>query len=154
LEGLPAIVLGLIAYFFLTDRPRDTHWLKSEQKEWIRQKLGEQRPASGEKATMWDAFRSRDTLLLAGLAFLNFCVFYSFIFWMPTILKRLTSLADSQVGWLGTIPYLVCFVLMPLNGWHSDKTMERRWHIAIPMLVAAAGLFGLMGGTHSVWSVI
>ena len=69
------------------------------------------------------------------------------------MLKRLTGIADARVGWLGAIPYVVCFVVMLANGWHSDKQMERRWHIAIPMLVAASGLFALMGA-HSLWGVI
>ena len=154
LEGLPAIALGAVAYFFLTDWPEEAHWLNSEQREWIHRKLEEQKPAGAATATIWDAFRSRETLLLAALTFLNYCVFYAFIFWLPTLLKRLTEVPDAKLGLLGAIPYLVCFVLMLLNGWHSDKMMERRWHIAIPMLVTACGLFGLMSGTHSVGAVV
>ena len=143
LEGLPAIALGVVAYFVLTDKPEEAHWLKAEQREWIHRKLEEQRPAGAESATIWDAFRSRNALLMAGLTFLNYCVFYSFIFWLPTMLKRMTGLPDANLGLVGAIPYLVCFVLMVANGWHSDKMMERRWHCTIPLLVAASGLFGL-----------
>jgi cyanate permease len=92
-------------------------------------------------------------VLLSLLNFLNYTVFYAFIFWMPTMLKRLTGMADARVGWLGAVPYLVCFVVMLANGWHSDKQMERRWHISIPMFVTAAGLFALIAA-HSLWGVI
>ena len=150
LEGLPAVGLGLAAYFFLTDTPEQAHWLKPEQRHWILRKLDEQKPASEGTVTMWQAFGSHNVLLLAGLTFLNYCVFYSFIFWLPTMLKRLSGLTDSAVGVLGAIPYLVCFIVMPLNGWHSDRNCERRWHSSIPLLVAAFGLFGLAAKPGSV----
>jgi len=153
-EGLPAVVLGIVAYFFLTDSPAEAQWLKAEQRDWIAQTLEKQKPQGESSATVWDAFRSRRALLLAGIAFLNYSVFYSFIFWMPTMLKRFSGLADARVGLLGAIPYLVCFIVMPMNGWHSDKQLERRWHIAIPMLIAAAGLFGLMGHSFSMWTLV
>jgi MFS transporter, ACS family, tartrate transporter len=143
-EGLPAIFLGIVAYFFLTDAPRQARWLGPEQRNWIVRRLEEQKPASPNTATIWDAFRSSRALLLALMAFLNYAVFYTFIFWLPTLLKRQSGLADAKVGWLGAIPYLVCFIVMPLNGWHSDRHCERRWHTAIPLLVASLGLCGLI----------
>jgi len=143
LEGLPAVILGIVAYFFLTDSPGEAQWLKVEQREWIAKSIDKQKPRGENSATVWDAFRSRRALLLAGIAFLNYSVFYTFIFWLPTMLKRQSGLADSKIGWLGAIPYLVCLIIMPLNGWHSDRHCERRWHTAIPLLVASIGLFGL-----------
>ncbi len=142
-EGLPAVVLGIVAYFFLTDSPGEAQWLKAEQREWIARTLAKQKPQGENSATVWDAFRSGRALLLAGIAFLNYSVFYTFIFWLPTMLKRQSGLADSKIGWLGAIPYLVCLIVMPLNGWHSDRHCERRWHTAIPLLIASVGLFGL-----------
>ena len=143
LEGVPAILMGVVAYFFLTDTPRQAQWLRPEQRDWIVRRLDEQKPVDPNAATIWDAFRSTRALLLALIAFLNYSVFYTFIFWLPTMLKRQSGMADYKVGWLGAIPYLVCLVIMPLNGWHSDLHCERRWHSAIPLFVAAVGLFGL-----------
>jgi MFS family permease len=143
LEGLPAILMGIVAYFFLTDTPREAEWLRQEQRDWIVRRLDEQKPVDPNAATIWDAFRSKRALLLALIAFLNYIVFYTFIFWLPTMLKRQSGLADSKLGWLGAVPYLVCLVIMPLNGWHSDLHCERRWHSAIPLFIAALGLFGL-----------
>ncbi len=153
-EGAPAILLGVAAYFLLTDTPREAHWLKPEQREWIVAKLEAQKPVGEKAMTIWQAFGSREVVLLAVLTFLNYTVFYSFIFWMPTMLKRFSGLADARVGLLGAIPYLVCFIVMPINGWHSDKYMERRWHISLPMLIAAVGLFGLIGQSFSIWTLI
>jgi len=143
LEGLPAVALGIVAYFFLTDSPREAQWLKVQQREWIAKSIDKQKPRGENSASVWDAFRSPRALLLAGIAFLNYSIFYTFIFWLPTMLKRQSGLADLKIGWLGAIPYLVCLIIMPLNGWHSDRHCERRWHTAIPLLVASVGLFGL-----------
>jgi len=143
LEGVPAILMGIVAYFFLTDIPQQAQWLRQEQRDWIVRRLDEQKPVDPNAATIWDAFRSTRALLLALIAFLNYIVFYTFIFWLPTMLKRQSGLADSKLGWLGAVPYLICLVIMPLNGWHSDLHCERRWHSAIPLFVAALGLFGL-----------
>jgi len=143
LEGLPAVVLGLIAYFYLTDRPHSATWLNAEQKTWIEAKLDAQKPAGG-RATLGQAFRSRTVLLLAAVTFLNYAVFYSFTFWMPTMLKRQSGLPDAKIGLLGMIPNLICFFVMQFNGWHSDRNCERRWHVVIPVAVAFAGICGLL----------
>jgi sugar phosphate permease len=88
-------------------------------------------------------------LLLAAVSFLNYFVGYGFYFWFPTMLKRQSGLSDLSVGIIGVIPYLAMFVAMVANGWHSDKTMERRRHAAIPMLIAAIGSLALAAHTHS-----
>jgi MFS transporter, ACS family, tartrate transporter len=144
LEGLPAILLGVVAYFFLTDRPREASWLQPEQRNWIERKLREEAPAGAPSATSWQVLGSRTVLLLAGLTFLNYFASYSFLFWFPTMLKRLSGFSDARVGLLGALPYAATFVAMQVNGWHSDRTRDRRWHSAIPLLVSAAGLLALM----------
>ncbi|MGH9678154.1 MAG: MFS transporter, partial [Candidatus Acidiferrum sp.] len=88
-------------------------------------------------------------LLLAVVTFLNYFVSYGFYFWFPTMLKRQSGLSNMRVGWIGMIPYLAMFVAMLVNGWHSDKRMERRWHCAIPMFIAAAGALGLSAYSRS-----
>lgn len=92
----------------------------------------------------------RTILLLAGLTFLNYFALYSFAFWFPTMLKRQSGFSDMRVGLLGAVPYLVTFIAMQANGWHSDKHCERRWHSAIPMFIAAAGLLGLISQPRSI----
>jgi len=147
-EGIPAVLMGIVAYFFLTDTPREAAWLNPGQKNWLENTLAAQRPRF-QKATLWQAFRSRTVLLLGMIAFLNYAVFYSLIFWQPTILKRQSGLTDAQVGLLGAIPYLVYFVAMQINGWHSDKNCERRWHAIVPLLVAMVGMVGMIGHPSS-----
>jgi ACS family tartrate transporter-like MFS transporter len=144
LEGLPAILLGTVAFFYLTDWPRDAAWLAPEQRRWIERKLEEEKPVNPRKITAWQALRSGPVLLLASVAFFEYFVSYSVFFWLPTILKRVSGFSDVRVGLLGTLPYVAGLIAMLINGWHSDKTQERRWHSAIPQFIAAVALLGLI----------
>jgi len=150
LEGLPAILLGTVAFFYLTDWPGQAAWLAPEQRRWIEQKLEEEKPAKVQSITVWHALRSRTVLLLAAVTFLNYFVFYSFAFWFPTVLKRQSGLSDVRVGLLGAVPYVVALIGMLINGWHSDRSCERRWHSAVPMFIAAIGLLGLIREPSSI----
>jgi MFS transporter, ACS family, tartrate transporter len=145
LEGLPAILLGSAAFFYLTDWPGQAAWLAPEQRRWIEQKLEEEKPAKLGSNTVWQALRSRTVLLLASVTFLDYFVFYSFAFWFPTVLKRQSGLSDLRVGLLGVVPYAAALIGMLINGWHSDRSRERRWHSAVPLFIAATGLLGLIG---------
>jgi MFS transporter, ACS family, tartrate transporter len=150
LEGTPAILLGAVAFFLLTDWPGEATWLAPEQRQWIVQTLHEEKHISAQAITVWQALKSRTILLLAGLAFLNYFVFYTFAFWFPTMLKRQSGFSDVRVGLLGAVPYLASFIAMQVNGWHSDKNCERRWHSAVPMFIAATGLLGLISQPRSI----
>lgn len=144
LEGLPAVLLGGVAYFFLCDRPSQANWLAPDQREWIEEKLRREKASAPHANSIVKVLRSRIVLLLGAVSFLNYFVGYGFYFWFPTMLKRESSLSTQLVGVLGMIPYLAMFVAMIANGRHSDKHMERRWHAAVPMFVAAMGALGLI----------
>jgi MFS family permease len=150
LEGIPAVLLGAAAFFFLTDWPREASWLAPAQRQWIQQKLQQDKPAVRQAITVWQVFRSGTTQLLALLTFLIYFMTYSFVFWFPTMLKRQSGLTDGRVGLLGAAPYLVAFLAMLVNGWHSDKSNERRWHSATPLFLAAVGLLGLLSQPRSI----
>jgi ACS family tartrate transporter-like MFS transporter len=149
LEGIPAVLMGVVAFFFLTDWPREASWLAPSGRQWIEQTLRAE-AAGAQVITVWQVLRSRTTLLLALLTFLSYFVNYSFAFWFPTMLKRQTGFSDVRVGLIGAVPYLVTFIAMQINGWHSDKLRERRWHSAVPLFIAAAGLPGLISQPRSI----
>ena len=149
LEGIPAILLGVAAFFFLKDWPHEASWLAPGGRQWIEQTL-EQEASGAQAISVWQVLKSRTTLLLASLTFLAYFTEYSFAFWFPTMLKRQSGLSDVHVGLLGALPYLAAFVAMQINGWHSDKFRERRWHSAVPLLIAAAGLPGLISQAPSI----
>ena len=144
LEGVPAIFLGVVAFFFLTDRPREAGWLTAEQQQWISRKLEEEKPPNRQSVSLGQALRSRTVLVLAAAAFLNYFTGYAIIFWLPTVLKSF-GFSDARVGVLGAVPYVVALIAMLFNGWHSDRSRERRWHAAVPSFIAAAGLLCLIG---------
>lgn len=150
LEGLPAIILGVVALFYLSDYPAEAQWLSADQRQWTETSLRAEKVAVEQKISIWQALRAKTILLMAAVAFLYYFVFYTFIFWFPTMLKRLTSYSDMNVGLLGALPYFALFLVMQINGWHSDRTRERHWHSVFPGLIAAVGLVGLLLQPHSV----
>ena len=143
IEGLPAILLGIVAFFYLTDLPLQATWLAPEQRQWIGAKLQEEKPVCVEAMPIGQALKSRIILLLAAVCLLNYFAYYAFLFWFPTMLKRQSGFSDVNVGLIGALPYVALFVAMLVNGWHSDKSRERRWHCAVPSFIAAAGFLGL-----------
>jgi sugar phosphate permease len=143
MEGMPAVVLGVVAFFFLTDWPKEAGWLALEQRQWIGQKLEEARPARRETILSGQALRSQTILLLAAAVFLDYFAGYAVVFWLPTVLKNVSGFSDLRVGLLGAVPYAVALIAMLINGWHSDRRRERRWHSAIPLFVTGAALLGL-----------
>ena len=143
LEGIPAILLGAVAFFFLTDRPNQARWLTVEQQKWISQTLEQEKPVSRQSISIVQALRSRTVVLLASAAFLQYFIGYSVIFWLPTILKNQSGFSDLHVGLFGAVPYVVALLAMLFNAWHSDKGPERRWHAAFPLFVGAAGFLCL-----------
>jgi ACS family tartrate transporter-like MFS transporter len=153
-EGAPAILLGMVAFFFLTDWPRESAWLAAEQRTWLEQKLKEETPPCTAAITVWQAMRSPTIVWMAALTFFAYIGQYTFVFWFPTMLKRLTGFTDMRVGMVGALPFLAAFVTMQVNGWHSDKHAERRWHAAMPLFVAGIAFFFLSFPGHSVVSTI
>ena len=150
LEGMPAIVLGVAAFFYLTDWPDEAAWLTPERRQWIEQKLHQEKPVGTEAITLRQTLGSRTILLLAAVTFLNYLAIYTFVFWFPTMLKRQSGFSDVNVGLIGAVPYLVLFIAMQVNGWHSDQRRERYWHSAIPLFIAAAGFLGLVSQPRSI----
>ena len=145
LEGLPAVLLGAIALFYLTDWPGQATWLAPNQRAWIEQTLEQEKPTNPRSTTVWQALRSRTILLLASVAFLDYFMAYTVIFWLPTLLKRQSGFSDARLGLIGAVPYAAGFIAMLINGWHSDRSRERRWHSAVPLFVAATALLAFIG---------
>jgi sugar phosphate permease len=157
LEGIPAIVLGLVALFYLTDWPRQANWLPSDEREWIIAQLEKEKRAKQavRSYSIWQALRNRDVILLTACYFFALTGNYGIAFWLPTMLKRLSGQSDLKVTLLASLPYLAGFLTQQWNGWHSDRTRERRWHAAIPVFLSGLGLFfAISSGSHVALSII
>lgn len=157
LEGIPAIIFGFVALFYLTDWPREAKWLPSDERDWLTGEL-EQEKETKRKAgamTIWQALRQRDVTLLTLCYFFAMCGNYGFGFWLPTILKRISGESNLRVTILAALPYLAGVIMQQLNGWHSDRTGERKHHTAIPVFITAAMLaLAATFGTHLAPAVI
>jgi MFS transporter, ACS family, tartrate transporter len=142
LEGLPAVVLGVSVIFYLNDRPETTRWLAPVERDWLVETLAAERNACLLRPDIRVALTD-GTVWKLGITFLLVAAgFYGYSFWAPLIIKSLTGLSNFEVGLvLGAIS-AVTIVGMLLNSYHSDRTGERAIHIAMPLLVSAAGLVG------------
>jgi sugar phosphate permease len=142
LEGIPAILFGVIAIFYLTDWPRQARWLPSDERDWVAGQLSEEQQAkqSAHRFTITEALRHCDVILLTLCYFFALTGNYGLAFWLPTIFKRLSGQSDLKVTLLASLPFLAGFLVQQVNGWHSDRTGERRWHAAAPLLLSGVSL--------------
>lgn len=155
LEGIPAVILGIVTLFYLTDWPHQATWLPKEEKEWLIHELEEEKKAKAENSLnashseqtlreiiikILAAFRHREVILLTLAYFFMVTGVYGLNFWIPSIIKKMSDLSTLQISLLSALPYVFGFITILLVGWHSDKTGERRWHTALSMMAASAGL--------------
>ena len=140
IEGIPAVFFGFITIWYLTDWPQQAKWLPEEEKSWIANELTQEKEAKKRSYGIWEALRQRDVILLTLCYFCAMTGSYGIAFWLPTILKRLSGQSDLRVTLLAALPYVAAFITQQVNGWHSDRTRERRWHAAIPVFVCGLAL--------------
>jgi ACS family tartrate transporter-like MFS transporter len=148
-EGLPSIVLGVAALFYLTDRPNGARWLTAEQRQWVSAKLAHEKKNAVKALSLFETIRSRTVVMLVLACFFSYFSYYAFIFYYPTMLKAQSGLSDARIGLLGMLPFAVTFVAMQVNAWHSDRRGERLWHATVPELIGAAGLLLLAASPSS-----
>ena len=143
LEGAPAVIFGIVTIFYLTDRPHQARWLEEDEREWIDAELEKEKLLKLEKHSwrIWEAFKSREVILLTGAYFLLNTSAYGLHFWLPTLIKTLSGSSNVIVGLITILPYCFYLISILLIGWSSDRTGERRWHTVLPMLAAGAGFF-------------
>jgi D-galactonate transporter len=142
IEGAPAILLGLVAYFYLQDGPTSARWLTDAQKTIIAEDLaasgGGKKKDSGDHSFL-SALRNPKLYWLSGMGVAVLVSTGGVFFWLPTIIRKSGIESVMTIGVLSVVPFLIALVVQYLNARHSDKTGERRWHVAIPALVAAIG---------------
>lgn len=141
-EGLPPVLLGIATLYYLADGPGDARWLSSNERHWLTAALA--RDQARSPGFGWAAARA--ALLDRRVAY--FSVVFSLLVmpmygigaWLPDVMKRGSDLGELAIGVLTAAAYLVGAVVAVLNGWHSDRSGERRWHVARAGFACAAGL--------------
>ncbi len=141
-EGIPAILFGILTLIYLTDWPRQARWLAPGERAWIEAELQREKVAKSKVRgwTMGQAMRSKQVILLTLVYFFAIIGIYGFVIWFPTIVQRATNLPNMAVTLLSALPYVAGLAAMLWNGWHSDRTAERRWHTALPLFLGAGCL--------------
>lgn len=156
LEGIPAVILGIVTVFYLTDRPRDAEWLPEAECNWITRALERERDARKaiRSYTIGEALRNRNVILLALAYFCGVTSAYGFNFWLPTILKGLSGYSNFQVSAIAAIPYCAGLIAMLIVGWSSDRSGERRWHTSVSLAAVSVGLFLAAAATDDVFLAV
>ena len=148
LEGMPAILCVVLTYFLLPSKPANAEFLTSEEKSWIRNEVEREDRVKVEKRplSVMRTLVSSRVWHLAGIGFGHGFATYTFSFWLPQILKSaLGTQSNTIVGFLVMIPNMLGLVAMVLVSRHSDRTLERRYHLAGCVLLA--GIAMLLLGT-------
>lgn len=142
IEGAPAVILGIATLFYLTDQPSHARWLKDDERAWLTETMDRERAARRTvgHGSILASLKSGKLWLLCTIYFMNTMVTYGVFLWLPRILRDASKDTGLAVGWLTALPFVVALAGMVLVGRHSDKTGERKWHVAVCALVAAAGL--------------
>jgi ACS family tartrate transporter-like MFS transporter len=151
LEGVPAVALGIVALFYLTDRVEDARWLPEDEKLWLKGELqteADQRTAAGRVGIL-DAFRHPQTILLMCILFLIVTSNQAILFFMPSITSNMKGVSIVWQTVVTILPYLCSIVGIMVNGYWSSRTGERRWHTAVPILLTSVSLAGaILAGDH------
>jgi MFS family permease len=168
MQGLPAALLGVVAYFYLDDTPQDARWLSSFEQQMIEQDLERDEAAlnAGQPAmdsdaeppsalaTAWSLLREPSISLLALANLLLLAASYALVFWSPTLMQRWGAGSHMQLGLLAAIPNLAGAIGMILIGYDSDRRHERRGHFIACMVLAAGGLGLAIAADHNLtWSL-
>jgi MFS transporter, ACS family, tartrate transporter len=146
IEAIPALLLAFVVYFYLTDRPSDAHWLSDEERKWLVDRQAQERAHRESKHafSVKEALFNPRVLAIALIYFGANATNYGLSFFLPQIVKAF-GLSNLQTGFVTSLPYAVGVVSMILWGRHSDRKLERRWHVAIALMVAAGGIAASAG---------
>lgn len=146
-EGVPAMLLAVATWFYLTDRPEQAQWLEDEEREWLSGQLEAER-AETESTHSWPLRKALTHPRILALAFVYFGIAYGLYalgFFLPTIVKGFeqqygTELSTMESGLVTAVPYVIGAVAMVIWAAHGDRTRERVWHVALPMLIGGASI--------------
>ncbi len=143
IEGIPAVLMGVVVLAILPNRPQQVRWLSEAEKGWLQARLDEEaaQPEMRQRHRLGDALMSGRVWLLCLLYFLMNVGGYGYELWLPSIVKSIKGFSGGYalVGLISAIPYLAAVVAMLLVGRHSDRTGERRGHVAAAAIASAVG---------------
>ena len=142
IEGLPSTLAGIVAYFYLDERPTDARWLSAEEKRLIANAVEEEHRTSqvARSGSFGEALRDRRVFVLCFCLFTSVSGGYALSLWGPTLIHSAGINDTFTIGLYAALPNIVGLVSMIVVGYHSDAVRERRWHYSICSIIGAAGL--------------
>jgi len=151
-EAIPTVVIGVMTFFVLTDRPEQAKFLTSEERNWLVTRIAAERRATEavRKFTLWQALYNPKVLLLALNYFGIVTASLGMLYFIPQMIKSLGNYSNMQVGWLTMIPYTCGAIAMVVWGRISDRMNERRWNLFVGCVFATVGLV-IAGMTMGTW---
>jgi MFS transporter, ACS family, tartrate transporter len=143
IEAGPAVILAVVVWFYLTDRPADAQWLEPDERAWLDKRLANEARQKEEVhgISVLQALFNPKVLALSLVYFGAVATNYGTAFWLPQIVREF-GLSNVATGFVSAIPYIVGTIGMVLWGRRSDQKLERKWHAAFPFLIAAIGIAG------------
>jgi nitrate/nitrite transporter NarK len=142
IEAVPALLLGVASLFYLDSGIRSAGWLSEREKRSLERAVAEDGKAKREHPSIGHLFADPRVWLMSLIYFTCVVGQYGLTFWLPTLIKAAGVQTTLDIGLLTAIPYGTAVVAMVLFGRSADRHRERRWHLAIPMLLGAVGLVG------------
>lgn len=154
LEAIPALILGVAVFFYMTDKPEQAQWLKDDERNWLVTTMNAEnaQKSAGAKHSILGGLANPRVLALALIYFGTSAGLYTLGIWSPQIIKQL-GVSSLTVGFLNAIPPIVSVIAMILWSRHSDKTSERTWHVVIACVAASIGLV-VAAGANSIVGLI
>ncbi|QUH05552.1 MFS transporter [Saccharopolyspora erythraea] len=146
-EGVPAMLLAVATWFYLTDRPEQAKWLAPEERRWLTERLEAERRET-EASHHWPLRKALTHPRIIALAFVYFGIAYGLYalgFFLPTIIAGFeqqygTEMTTVESGLVTAVPYVIGAVAMVIWAAHGDRTRERVWHVALPMLLGGVSI--------------
>ncbi|MEI9983720.1 MAG: MFS transporter [Aliidongia sp.] len=153
IEAVPAVLLGIVVFFYLDDRVAGAKWLSATEKSFVASEIEAEAKVKTEHSVR-AVFVSARVWLMCAILFGIVMGSYAIGFWQPTIIQQ-TGIKDPfMVGLLTMVPYALALASMILTGRHADRTRERRWHVATPAMMAALGfILCTQAGTSTIIAV-
>lgn len=154
LEAVPALILGVVVFFYMTDKPEKASWLKDDERAWLVKAMQQENAGKAGSAGhgILSGLANPRVLALAMIYFGTSAGLYTLGIWAPQIIKQL-GVSSMTVGFLNAIPPIVSVVAMVLWSRHSDRTGERTWHVVIACVAATIGLI-VAAGSNSIVGLI
>jgi MFS transporter, ACS family, tartrate transporter len=154
-EAVPTVLLGVVVFFYLTDRPALAKWLPTEERTWLSSTIDHERRQIESYGTisLLRSFWDPKVLLLALNYFGIVTASLGMLLFLPQIVKSL-GFTNMQVGWVTMIPYLCGAAAMVIAGWISDRTGERRWNLFITCALGTVGLVVCGLFVESYWAIV